>query len=101
MRFRKLKNNNFGSAIAFIVSMLIVGMVVSALIGTFALQVNNAATDEAIAGGNVSNSSAGDGVGGGDDDFVASGIPGGPAMILVMGMLFIVIPIIIFAKAAS
>ena len=98
MRFRKLKNNNYGSAIAFIVSMLIVGMVVSALIGSFAYSLNSAAEDTALAGGDANESASYES---GMANATLPGVPGGPAMILLMGLLFIVIPVIIFAKAAT
>lgn len=101
MKIKDIRKDNDGGAVGFIITILIIGMVVSALVGGFALQLINASEDEAIAGGNLSNSSAGDGVGGGDDDTTGAGVPGGPAMLLLLGLLFIVIPVVIFAKAAT
>jgi len=88
-------------AVGFVISLLILGMIVAALVGTFAYNLQTASTDEAIAGGNLSNSSAGAGTGAGVDNFTYGGIPGGPAMLLLIALLFIVIPVVIFAKAAS
>lgn len=98
---RRLLKNEKASAIGFVIGMLVLGLVVAALAGTFAFEINNAAEDTAVAGGNLSNSSGGDGVGGGNDDITGGGIPGGPAMLGIMALMFIVIPVIIFARAAK
>lgn len=92
------KMNNHGSAVSFIVAMLVIGVVVAGLVGTFAYQMHTASTDTAIAGGNLSNSVAGDGVGNTADDVTGGGVPGGPAMLMLLALLFIVIPVIIFAR---
>jgi len=100
-KFHCLRSNNRAGAVGFVISMLIVGLVVAALVGGFAYQLITASEDIAIIGGNLSNSSYGDGVGGGADDTVGAGVPGGAAMLLLLAMLFIVIPVVIFAKAAT
>jgi len=98
---KNFKDNKYGSAISFVIGMLVIGLVVAALVGTFAFQIQTASTDEAIAGGNLSNSTAGDGVAGGNDDVTYGGVPGGAALLGILALLFIVIPVVLFAKAAK
>lgn len=74
----KFRKNNEGGAIGFVISMLILGMVVAALVGTFAYNI-------ALAQANAS----------------VIAIPGGVAMLGLLALLFIVIPVVIFAKAAT
>ena len=73
---RKLDNK--GSAIGFIVGMLVIGMVVAGLVGTFAYQISIAQANSSVAA-----------------------VPGGVAMLSILSLLFIVIPVIIFARAAK
>jgi len=96
-----LRSDRHAGAVGFVISMLIVGFVVAGLVGAFAYQISVTQADTAIAGGNLSNSSAGDGVGGGADDITYGGVAGGAAMLGLLAMLFIVIPVVIFAKAAT
>ena len=81
MKFRDLKelreDKNAG-AIGFVIAMLILGMVVSALVGTFAYNIAQAQANASVIA-----------------------IPGGVAMLGLLGLLFIVIPVVIFAKAAT
>ena len=81
---RKLWNNLKGSAVGFIIGLLIIGFVVSALVGAFTYQVHLAQTNACVAG-----------------NATWAGIPGGVAMLGIMSLLFIVIPVIIFARAAK
>jgi len=75
---RELTTNRFGSAIGFIIGMLVIGLVVSALVGTFAYQI-------AVAQANAS----------------VIAVPGGVAMLGILSLLFIIIPVVLFAKAAK
>ena len=72
------KLNNYGSAVGFIIGMLVIGMVVAALVGSFAYQLEQA-----------------------KDNTSVIEIPGGVAMLGLLGLLFIIIPVVIFAKAAK
>ena len=75
---RNLLKDKAGSAIGFIIGMLVIGLVVAALVGTFAYQI-------ALAQANAS----------------VIAIPGGTAMLGILSLLFIVIPVIVFARAAK
>ncbi len=74
----KFAQNEYGSAIGFIIGMLVIGLVVSALVGTFAYQIATAQNNSSVAA-----------------------IPGGSAMLGILALLFIVIPVIVFARAAK
>ncbi len=76
--FKDLVEDKNAGAIGFVIAMLILGMVVSALVGTFAYNIETAQANESVAA-----------------------IPGGVAMLGLLGLLFIVIPVVIFAKAAT
>lgn len=75
---KKLVKDNNAGAIGFVIAMLILGMVVSALVGTFAYHIETAQNNTSVAA-----------------------IPGGSAMLGLLALLFIVIPVVIFAKAAT
>ena len=75
---RSLLKNKFGSAVGFVIGMLIIGLVVASLVGTFAYQI-------AVAQANAS----------------VIAVPGGVALLGIISMLFIIIPVVIFAKAAK
>jgi len=76
--FKNLIKDRQAGAIGFVISMLILGMIVAALVGTFAYQI-------AVAQANAS----------------VIAVPGGVAMLGLLSLLFIVIPVVIFAKAAT
>jgi len=78
MKIKSLIEDRNAGAIGFVIAMLILGMVVSALVGTFAYNIETAQANESVAA-----------------------IPGGVAMLGLLGLLFIVIPVVIFAKAAT
>jgi len=67
-----------GSAIGFIISMVVIAILVSGLVGTVAYNLVNASENASVAS-----------------------IPGGAQLLLIIGMLFIVIPILVFARAAK
>ena len=92
---KNLIDNKKASAISFIVGMLVIGLVVAGLVGTFAYNVNLAAENDSVAGGAAINTSDM------DVETTAPGIPGGPAMLLILSLLFIIIPVVLFAKAAK
>lgn len=75
---RSLLQNLRASAIGFVIGMLVIGLVVAALVGTFAYQISLAQANDSV-----------------------EAIPGGPAMLGILALLFIVIPVIIFARAAK
>ena len=75
---RKFLSDVKASAIGFIIGMLVIGMVVAGLVGTFAYQISVAQANASVIA-----------------------IPGGVAMLGILSLLFIVIPVIIFARAAK
>lgn len=65
------------SAISFIIGLVVILMVISAVVGTVAYNLYTASTNTGVAA-----------------------IPGGAQLVLILGLLFIVIPLTIMAKAA-
>lgn len=75
---RSIWQNREAGAVGFIIAMLVIGLLVANLVGTFAYQLSVARANASVAA-----------------------IPGGSAMLGIIGLLFIIIPVVIFAKAAS
>ena len=75
---RKLWSNLHASAVGFIIGMLVIGFVVSALVGAFAYQISLAQANASVIA-----------------------VPGGVAMLGILSLLFIIIPVVIFARAAK
>lgn len=80
---RKLVSRRFvrqksASAVSFVISMLIIGMVVSSLVGVFAYNIATAQANASVIA-----------------------VPGGVALLSLLTLLFIIIPVVIFAKAAK
>ena len=75
---RKFIKSCKASAISFIIGMLVIGMVVSGLVGTFAYNIATAQANASVIA-----------------------VPGGVAMLGILSLLFIIIPVVLFAKAAK
>lgn len=75
---RSFLGNCKGSAIGFIIGMLVIGLVVAALVGTFAYQISLAQANASVIA-----------------------VPGGPAMLGLLALLFIIIPVVVFARNAK
>lgn len=75
---RKFWKDVTASAIGFIISMVVVAILVSSLVTTIAANLWDAANNSSL----------------------TVFVPGGAAMMGIIGLMFVVIPVLIFAKAA-
>ena len=98
---KKFIKNNHGSAIGFIIGMLVIGLVVAGVVGSLAYQLIYAGEDVHVTGGKYNSAFGHNHTADAAGDKTAPGIPGGPAMLMILGLLFIVVPVIIFARAAK
>ena len=101
MKLLCLGNDNHGSAIGFIIGMLVIGLVVAGIVGSFAYQIGQAQVNGSVAGTGGINTSGGAYEAGEANNVANSGIPGGVAMLGILALLFIVVPVIIFARSAK
>jgi len=71
-----------GSAVSFVIKLLVLGLIVASLAGTFAYQISLAQANTSVAG-----------------NATLPGVPGGPALLGIIVLLFFIVPVALFAKA--
>lgn len=91
---RAFRKDRTASAVSFILAMLIIGLIVFVTVQTLSSQMLNASQNATLGGSNFTDPVSG-------ANYTGYGIPGGPQLLLIIVLLFILIPVVIFARAAS
>jgi len=73
---RKFLKDTYGSAVSFVIKLLVLGLIVASLAGTFAYQISLAQANASVAA-----------------------IAGGSALLGIIVLLFFIVPVALFAKA--